>query len=292
MSVDSNSNERFGKPGRPSGLRQFEDGSAPPILAPLAVPELNGPDWLGCLSGYIVRKSYDENSLLDRLECSLAFETFVFSQLRKFNQQPISKHLAHIPGIEVAVPRIWAYGLKRERSIEIGRGLFRVAKRTPVRLHYVASGFPYASTKRMRIGLNEPADAKFGRNLIALIRDISIDWLVWRIVGFRIGDQQSDISAWLKLLRLPGDTPIHWVRPCNPRTNYSMDIAIEIIDIRTGRISGEFHTALLWAAAIELWRIPRREIVKRREYWCPASDQLFLFDFELTASGESAAPGA
>jgi hypothetical protein len=69
----------------------------------------------------------------------------------------------------------------------------------------------------MRILLTDHADAALGQSLIKLVKQLGLEWLGFRIAGFRNGDREEDLSDWLVPLGLrPDDIVIEREQVHNP----------------------------------------------------------------------------
>jgi len=146
-------------------------------------------------------------------------------------------------------------GHPRERANKLSHELLHVSKSDPKVARFVALGFCMTASKRMRILLTDHADAALGQSLIKLVKQLGLEWLGFRIVGFRNGDREEDLSDWLVPLGLrPDEVVIEREQVHNPDCEAALKyIAVDVVNLDIRRASREFLEVMLVASIVELW---------------------------------------
>jgi len=103
--------------------------------------------------------------------------------------------------------------------------------------------------------ITDDGDAELGRLLIQLVKQLAQDWLGFRIVGFRNGDREEDLSDWLVPLGLrPDEVVIEREQVHNPDCEAALKyIAVDVVNLDIRRASREFLEVMLVASIVELW---------------------------------------
>jgi hypothetical protein len=267
------------KSGRPSDLTKFNrDFEFGPIL-PRKCDDLHDERWIGKIGSYLVRSAANEHDLQSRLSLKDDLSRLIDQRLEQIRYSNTMQYIAPSRGDTPApkYPPIFVRGTTRDNSIAVGWALYAIARAYPELLRYVASGYAIAE-QRMSIVLHRPEDAPFGRKLIRLVNHLGILWLGVRLSGFRVGAPYADLSEWQRLLRT--DQVIGRIGGKNGNHTTTHHLRIDIIDTRTQHLSRAFHSAMLWAYLVELWRIPRRAKSSPAKAKPPrsASTQIDLFE--------------
>jgi hypothetical protein len=156
---------------------------------------------------------------------------------------------------QALIPDLRLKGHPRERANKLSHELLHVSKSDPKVARFVALGFCMTASKRMRILLTDHADAALGQSLIKLVKQLGLEWLGFRIVGFRNGDREEDLSDWLVPLGLrPDDIVIEREQVHNPACEAALKyIAVDVVNLDIRRASREFLEVMLVAPIVELW---------------------------------------
>jgi hypothetical protein len=110
----------------------------------------------------------------------------------------------------------------------------------------------------MRILLTDHSDAALGQPLIKLVKQLGLDWLGIRIVGFRNGDREEDLSDWRAPLGLGPEVVIEREQVHNPDSDPALKyIAVDVVNLDTQRACREFLEVMLVASIVELWNCVR-----------------------------------
>jgi hypothetical protein len=269
------------KVGRPSDLtkfyREFNGGQ----ILPLKCDDLHNEYWFQKIGSYLVRSAADEHGLQARLGLKDDLSILIDQRLEHIRYTNTMQYIApQGDGTRTPeYPPAFARGAMRDASIAVGAVLYTIACTDPVLLRYVASGYAYAE-QRMSIVLHGAEDAPFGRKLLKLVDRLGLSWLGARLVGFEVCDKREDLSAWLTRLKV--DQKIEWTKSKNNSLQTGHHLRIDIVDKRTRQLSGAFHSAMLWAYVVELWRIPRRAKSKLLPQKLPAPTYIQRNLFENT----------
>lgn len=158
-------------------------------------------------------------------------------------------------GVPLAlIPDLRLKGNPRERDIDLSHVLLHVTKSDPQLTRFVALGFCMTASKRVRILIIDHADAALGQALIRLVKQLGPEWLGIRIVGFRNGNREEDLSHWRAPLGLGSEVVIEREQVHNTHSETALKyIAIDVVNLDTHRASREFLEVILVASIIELW---------------------------------------
>jgi hypothetical protein len=221
--------------------------------------DLRDERWIEKIGSYLVRSANKENDLQARLGLKDDLSIPLDQRLEQIRASNTMQYIVPRKDGTPEYPPVFVRGAMRDDSITVGAALYTIARTAPELLRYVASAYSYAE-QRMSVVLHGIEDATYGRKLIKLVNHLGISWLGVRLSGFRIGDPYVDLSKWKNLLEL--NQEIGRISGKNGNYRTAHHLRVDIINRRTQHLSGAFHSAMLWAYVVELWRIPRRAKAK------------------------------
>jgi hypothetical protein len=247
----------------------------------------NDWDWFARYSVFLDRY-IRQGGVLEDCAADLKIKTemaeHLVERIRALQREAIGRHLvASSHPVLKTLPRL-KQNARHQQAVAIGRSLLNVTRKNATLVRQVVSGYSSAANRRMRIVLTRQEDARFGRAVIEFVKLLNIDGLGIRVVGFRVGDQRSNVADWLQAFGLPADTPVHWVSAPNKNSSASTQhCGIDVVhrDHKgRERTSGAFHHVMILAAVVEIWRLPfsKKRQSAREKVSQPCAVQLALFD--------------
>ena len=167
----------------------------------------------------------------------------------------------------------------KELSEKIGRELDTLNESQPELIEEVV--LFYASNvqknNRLEINLRKETTRSQGelkapklRKLVSFVRQLKIEELSIRAIGFKVKGKNADLREHLKLVGLPATTPIHWVNATNQNSLSALEhLAIDIVctfnmDTEPVVLSSEaFRYVMAVAAITQIWRIPKNRAARK-----------------------------
>jgi hypothetical protein len=263
-------NRETDQTGRPSYLAQYREYWCPKDrIEPLLVAPVNLSDWFPLFGGYIVR-AFRTGEPTDKFDLPEPARQYIEQRLANLttsrhvkvatNQVKGDKQLSRLleksdrPGLDLLSPASRLSKMQWGRACRLGSALMSLARRERYQVRSAVLGYCVAATTRRYVILTDKVDAKFGKQLIEVVRELHISDLKIHLVGFRVGRKLSDIDDWLRVLELPS-TPVDFETANNTRSPARLNhVGIKVCWGASSRASQEWHEVALLAAITELWR--------------------------------------
>jgi hypothetical protein len=274
--------------GRPGHLDRYlrQSGISEPIVV-LRQAKANDWDWFARYSAFFdrhIRQGVPLDVCAADLKIEVEMAEHLVKRIGALQREAVGRHLV-APKYSVlkTLPTL-KQEARRQQANAIGKSLLNAAQKDAALVRRVVSGYSSAVNQRMRIVLTRQQGAHFGRAFIEFVRLLKTDGLDIRVVGFRVGDQLSNIADWLEALRLPAETPVRWVSAPNKNSPAStLHCGMEVVhrdQKGSERTSGTFHLVMVLAAVVEIWRLPftAKRQSAREKVSQPWGGQLPLFD--------------
>lgn len=251
---------KLNRRGPRSRLSLFDPPSG--SFATLSTQFPNDEHWFERYGGFLLRDSLGDETCAHDLSLDSKLAEKLRETLRKLSENDaLGEHLLACDGAVYAVPPFPAEH-KYGAAVKISHALMRATRRNPqlVRLAICAYVHGLRLSDRLFV-LRDTHQAHFGRAIIDMVRLMGHRQIRWRIAGFKTGTVQPQFipPRWRDALRLPSNTPIHWIVPKN-KANASSNagqIAIQIVE-REGNIwkaRDTFYSVMLYARVVEIWRL-------------------------------------
>lgn len=222
-------------------------------IDPLDCVALNNIDWFLQSYGFLMNLRCPEKGY--RSSLTPAMESHIREKLEALRYTPLSKFYIKSDAAQQELPDLQLRGIRLERAIKMSHALLRIARRDRDLVRRVVLGYCLAVSDRMRVEFIDIRDAKRGRELIELVKNMRLPWLGIRLVGYSLAAEKGDPNEWLKIFGLKTTTPIDYVHAQNQSSRSELGhIAIDVRNFAAQRNSREFLEVMLVAAATELWR--------------------------------------
>jgi hypothetical protein len=158
------------------------------------------------------------------------------------------------PTLKLLVPPLRLSDDQWERAVLLASKLLHAARRRPYLVSGAVLGYCYAATTHRHVIMTDEKDAEYGKLVFELVKELDLDQLGVRLVGFRAGPQQTDVEGRRLALQLPPakadyETTNNLDSPA--RLNH---IGIKVCFGDSGRASPEWHQVAFLATITELWR--------------------------------------
>lgn len=244
------------RPGRRSRLDSFRVPSGP--IDPPSDEFRNNLQWFERCGGFIVRDSCGDDTCATDLEVNAELAQQLRENLVNVSKTSVCDHFVPYPGSKKNIP---PFPVEEDywKAISISKALMNTAmkKQEFARAAVSAYACGVRPSDKLMV-LSKPEHAQFGRALIDLVRLMDLKFLRWQIVGFKKdGDLPKFVpKRWCDLLKLPSNTPMHWIAAKNPSHLASKNaIAIRVTERRgrSAEFSGTFHSVMLVAYVVKMW---------------------------------------
>jgi hypothetical protein len=253
--TEANANSTPAKRGRLSSAAQFlqsEDSAVQIKTLPYA--KRDDLNWFKDAQSYIIR-CWRLGAGPGTVQIDPQMVAHMQRRVTELIDSPARRFFIQQVNSQAWIPDLRLKARPRKRAIELSHELLRVTKSDPKVTRFVALGFCKTASKRMRILITDHADAELGQSLIKFVKQLGLDWLSFRIVGFRNGDREEDLSDWLVPLGFkPDEVEIQREQVHNPDSEAALKyIAVDVVNLDIRRASREFLEVMLVASIVELW---------------------------------------
>lgn len=243
---------KLSRRGRPGNISSVSGWLEDPI-EPLCFARLNDRHWFKRLSAFALTHLRD-GRYQQQLPILPAMQQHIRLRIEQLHATPMSKFFEESTE---RYPNVRLTRTGRLRAIALSRTLLNLTRFNPYLVRRAVMSYCFGASSRFRVFLVDDCEAQYGAAILELIEELKIPWLKVRFVGFRIGDQEPDMTPWEELLEFakpaPGQpgTPFDIV---NARSGSHYETGHLGIDIqRSGRNSREFHKMMILAAITEIW---------------------------------------
>lgn len=249
------------RPGPKSRLDSFE--GPPSSLAPSSTEFLDDPLWFERYGGFIVRGIADDERCGIDLRVNEAMKQRIRRNLEKpmVGKTSFHDHFVSHLGSTQKIPPFPLEGRYKWARL-ISKSLMGAAKKDRALVSSAVSAYAHGVRKSDKLlVLATASHARFGRELIDLVRLLDLRWLRWRFVTFDTGrkHQRMITQMWARALKLPANTPVHAITAKNKSNekSYLNHIAVEVIEQHRDlkEVSSNFYSVMLFARVVEMWHL-------------------------------------
>lgn len=150
---------------------------------------LNNINWFSQSYGYLINLRYPEKGYRSGL--TPAMESHIEVALEALRNTPLGKFYIESDAAQQELPDLQLRGIRLERAVQMSHALLRIARRDRDLVRRVVLGYCLAVSDRMRVEFTDIRDAKRGRELVKLVKNLRLPWLGIRPVGYSLGAEKA-----------------------------------------------------------------------------------------------------